>query len=31
MTLLESYVRSHDKTLRRVLQIASDFLEKRRA
>ena len=31
LSLLESYVRSHDKTIRRVLQIASDFLERRRA
>jgi general secretion pathway protein A len=31
LNLLESYVRSHDKTIRRVLKIASDFLERRRA
>jgi general secretion pathway protein A len=27
MTLLESYVRSHDRTIRRVLQLAADYLE----
>jgi putative secretion ATPase (PEP-CTERM system associated) len=31
MTVLESYVRSHDRTIRRVLKIAADYLEERRA
>jgi general secretion pathway protein A len=31
LSLLETYVRSHDRTIRRVLKIASDFLERRRA
>jgi general secretion pathway protein A len=30
LSVLESYVRSHDKTIRRVLKIASDYLEGRR-
>ena len=31
MTVLESYVRSHDRTIRRVLKIAADFLDGRRS
>jgi general secretion pathway protein A len=30
LALLETYVRSHDRTIRRVLKIASDFIENRR-
>jgi general secretion pathway protein A len=30
LAVLESYVRSHDRTIRRVLKIASDYLEGRR-
>ncbi|MBV9521210.1 MAG: AAA family ATPase [Alphaproteobacteria bacterium] len=30
MSVVESYVRSHDRTLRRVLKIAADFLEGRK-
>ena len=30
LSVLESYVRSHDRTIRRVLKIASDYLEGRR-
>jgi hypothetical protein len=31
LSVLETYVRSHDRTIRRVLKIASDFIENRRA
>ena len=31
MSVLESYVRSHDRTIRRVLKIAADYLEERRS
>jgi general secretion pathway protein A len=31
MGVLESYVRSHDRTIRRVLKIAADYLEERRS